>query len=367
MLADYSNFHNTLAKGLRELGCEVAVASDGVAFMECERDIDIRRRPGKIGGVMYMMHLASMLRSKLTGYDIVSFRDPAFIELKPQRIRWFMEKIMKGNKNCFLTYLSMDIPFLDMLEAPDSPLRYSEWFIDGRPNRLRNEDGAQWEGWHGEEMRKLNRYFYDNIKGIVTALYEYHLSAQRIFPAERIAYGGLPIDVDSIRPQVFDRPEKVRIFLGRDNRRKLQKGSDLLETAARRVVERYPGKAEIVIVENRPRKEYMELMRSCHVLLDQIYSYTPATMALEGMASGLTAVTGAEPEFYDFIGEKENFPIVNAPLEPEALERCIGDIVTHPELLRERSVRGREFVEKHHRPVVVAERFLSFWMKNISN
>lgn len=366
LVADYSNFHATLAKGLRRLGCDVTLVSDGSTFMECDHDVDIsRRHSGKLGGLLHAADLYRTFRRHMRGYDVVSFRDPAFLNLKPGRIAWFFKAIADANANCFLSYLTTDVRFLDMLEAPDSPLRYSEWFVDGKPNRLRLEDAAQWHSWHSPAMTRLNDLFYSRMKGAVTALYEYQLSAERIFPKDRTAYGGIPIDVDSIEPQVFDRPKKIRIFLARDYRRKLQKGSDLLEIAARNVVARHPAKAEFIMVENVSRSHYMEIMRSCHIMLDQMYAYTPATMALEGMASGLTAVTGAEPEFYNFIGEKENFPVVNSPIELEPLERCIEDLVCHPEMIGERSRRGRAFVEKHNHMETVARRFLDFWMKHI--
>ena len=367
LMADYSNFHNTLAKGLRNLGCDVTVVSDGSNFMECDRDIDISRKPGKLGGLMFAARLYGPLHSRLKGYDIVSFRNPDFLDLKPQRILWFFKRMLKENKSCFLSAISMDVPFFDMLEAPDSPLAYSEWFIDGKPNRLLLEDREQWESWHAPNMMRLHNYFYNHIDGAVSSLYEYHLSIKRRFPENKIAYGGMPIDVDNIPFKEIDNPEKVRIFLGRDRRRKLQKGSDLLEIAAKNVISKHPGKAELVLIENRPRQEYMEIMQSCHILLDQIYSYTPATMALEGMASGLVAVSGAEPEFYDFIDETENFPIINAPVELDNLQKVIEDVVLHPEMLNERGKRSREFVCKHHNIDKVASNFLNHWLKVLKN
>lgn len=365
LVGDYSNFHATLAKGLRNLGCEVTLVSDGGTFMKCARDIDISRRfAGKAGGLLHASNLMLTTLGKLRGYDIVSFRDPQFLNLRPERIRWFLNRIVNSNKACFQSYLTTDVNFLDMLEAPDSQLRYSEWFIEGRPNRLREKEGWRWEQWHATGMRELTDLFYSKMKGAVTALYEYHLAARRHYPAGRIAYGGIPIDVNAISHKVVDNPARVRMFLARDYRRQLEKGSDLLEQAARNVVARHPDKAEFVLLENVPRRQYLEVMQSCHVLLDQLYSYTPATMALEGMASGLTAVSGAEPEFYEFIGEKENFPIVNAPLELEPLEKCLEEIVLHPRRLHERSLRGREFVKKHNDMDTVAARFLNFWKAN---
>lgn len=366
LIADYSNFHATLAKGLRNLGCDVTLVSDGGTYMQCNRDIDISRRyDGKLGGLLHAASLYKTVKKDMRGFDIVSFRDPAFLSLKPQRIKWFFNIIANSNAHLFLSYLTTDVPFLDMLEAQDSPLAYSEWFVDGTPNRLRVEDAEQWDGWHAPEMKDLNDFFYSRMEGTVTALYEYHLAAERKFPKEKIAYGGIPIDVDSIPFKLIDKPDKIRIFLARDHRRKLQKGSDLLETGARNVVERHPDKAEFIMVENVSREQYMKIMRDCHVMLDQIYSYTPATMALEGMASGLTVISGAEPEFYDFIGEKENFPIINAPIYLEPLEKSIEEVVLHPEKFAERGKRGREFVMKHNHMDTVAARFLNFWNKTI--
>lgn len=365
LLGDYSNFHRTLATGLRHLGCEVTVMSDGSTFMQCERDVDISRQPGKLGGMKLAWRLFAPLHNKMRGYDIVSLRDPNFLELRPQRTNWFFRRLLRENRSVFLTALTTDLPFLDMLEAPDSPLRYSEWFIDGRPNRLRLLDAAQWDGWHLPENIYHHNFIYDNIDGAVSALYEYHLSLQRRLPEGKFAYGGIPVDLE--RFDFIDRPapRKVRLFIGRDRRRKLIKGSDIMEEACRNVVARFPDRAELTVVENVPRKVFFDTMAQCHVVFDQIYSYTPATTALEAMAMGLTAVSGAEPEFYDFIGERQNFPIVNAPFELEPLEREIEKLVLDPASLRERGLRSREFVERHNSVDTVARRFLDFWMQRL--
>lgn len=366
LVADYSNFHATLAKGLRNLGADVTLVSDGGTFMHCERDINLKRpSPGKLGGLWHTADVYFTILRKLKGFDIVSFRDPLFLELKPGKINWLFNRLAAQNPNNFHSYLSTDIPFLDMLEAPDSPLKYSEWFIDGKPNRMRIEESYKWDEWHGQSMRKLHRNFYSKMKGAVTALYEYHKAAEKVYPKDRIAYGGIPVDIESISFSDIDRPKKIRIFLARDYRRKLEKGNDLMEEAARRVVERHPDKAELILLENVPRKQYLEIMQSCHLLLDQMYSYTPATMALEAMASGLTVVSGGEEDYYKFIGETENFPIINSPVHFEGLERSIEHLVLHPSDFAERGRRGRAFVEKHNHMEVVAKRFLDFWTNNL--
>ncbi len=367
LLGDYSNCHRTLATGLRRLGCEVTQASAGSAWMDCERQVDLKRRPGKLGGLrLYARLLAGDLRGLLRGHDVVVIHDPQFVELRPQRL-WPLFRTLKAhNGGVFLTSMSTDIGYLDMVSAPDCPLRYSEWFVGNRPSRMNLANPQKWLDWHEPRLVGYQRRVLDEIDGAVSVLYEYQLGMERALGRDRAAYGGLPIDIRLFEPvELPDRIDRVKLFLGRDRNRKLMKGSDLLEVAARRVIDRHPGKAELIIVENRPYAEFVELLKGAHVVLDQIYSYTPATTALMAMAYGLNVVSGAEPEYYDFIGEQENRPIINAPIDCDALTDTLERIVLHPEEIAARGRRSREFVVKHNDADVVARRFLDFWTSRL--
>ena len=54
LLGEYSNVHATLAEGLRTLGHQVTVASNGDFWKNYPRDINLDRKPGKIGGIRLM-------------------------------------------------------------------------------------------------------------------------------------------------------------------------------------------------------------------------------------------------------------------------------------------------------------------------
>lgn len=367
LLGDYSNCQRTLATGLRRLGCDVTLVSDGSGWQDCQRDIDISRRSGRIGGLELYARLSTSVRRQLRGYDIVSVNDPNFVALRPVLIRKVFDRLRRDNGAVFLNAMSYDVPFLDMLAAKDCPLDYSEWFTAGFPSRLYRTEHEEWRRWHSSPLVGYQNYFYEHIDGAVAVLYEYYLALERTLPAEKIAYGGIPIDLESFNPvEIPEKIDKVRLFLGRDRSRMLVKGSDYLEEAARVVVERYPDRAELVIVENRPFDEFTRLLKGAHVVLDQIYSYTPATTALMAMAYGLNVVSGGEDAYYDFIGEHENRPIINAPIDIEALTATIEDVVMHPGLIVERGRRSREFVEKHNECTLVARRYLDFWISRIN-
>lgn len=363
LLGDHSNCHRTLATGLRRLGCDVTQASSGSLWMNCEREIDLKRNPGKISGArLYWRLKFGDVRRFLRGYDVVAIHDPNFVELRPKRLRPLFDRLKRENGAVFLTSMSTDIGYLDMLEDANSPLRYSEWFVEGRKSRMHNANEAEWKAWHASKLADYQRYVLSNIDGAVSVLYEYHLGMEHAIGKDKVAYGGIPIDVSLFEPvKLPERIEKVKLFLGRDRTRKLVKGTDYLEIAAKTIVDRYPDKAELTIVENRPYAEFVQLLKQAHVVLDQIYSYTPATTALMSMAYGLNVVSGAEPEYYDFIGEYDNRPIINAPIDLDALTRTLEDVVLHPDLIAERGRKSREFVLKHNECEIVARRFLDFW------
>lgn len=362
LLGDYSNCHRTLATGLQQLGCDVTLASDGSKWMNCERHIDISRRPGKIGGMIHCVTMHYLLRGILSGFDIVAVHDPNFTTLRPERLRQLFDKLRLKNGKVFLTAMSTDIAYLDMVSPPDSPLRYSEWFIGDKPSRMNLANPEAWDDWHNPDLMDYQNYFYDHIDGAVSILYEYHLGMVKRLGKERAAYAGIPVDLDRFPfMPMTDISEKIKIFLGRDRTRQLMKGSDYLEQAARIVAARAPSKREFILVENRPFNEFIRLLTDSHLVLDQIYSYTPATTALMAMAYGRNVMSGAEPEYYDFIDEHDNHPIINAPLTLEELVDTIEQTVSHPESFQLRGLRSREFVERHNDAKIVAKRFLDFW------
>lgn len=54
LMGEYSNVHATLADGLRKLGHQVTVLSNGDFWKNYPRDIDLVRKPGKKGGIIYL-------------------------------------------------------------------------------------------------------------------------------------------------------------------------------------------------------------------------------------------------------------------------------------------------------------------------
>lgn len=364
-VGDASNLHNALATALRRMGHEVTVASDGSRWMDTTRDINLCRQPGLAGAVRYLYDVMRAL-PKMRGYDVVHLVFPVFLSLRPEKVKLVFDYLRKHNRSVFLSALGNDH---DVVKAylEGNVLKYSEYMLGHTPTEyMQSEESAEERrnSWFAPTMERYHRYVIDNIDGAVACLYEYYKIYNSIIP-DKLAYGGIPIDTQELKPRyIDDEPEKVRLFLGMKREYKVFKGTGRLLAAAKKVAEQFPHLCTLEVVENVPYGEYVDRMLGSHVILDQLYSYTPATNALIAMAQGLVAVSGAEDEFYDFIGEKDCRPIVNvSPLVEGDIEEKLLWIVNNKHLLPKLSRMSREFVVKHNDSEKVAQRHLDFWNK----
>ena len=362
-VGDASNLHNCLARQLRLMGHDTVVASNGSHWMETARDIDLNRRPGRLGAVRYVLDVLKAL-PQMRGYDIVHLSSQIFLELKPNKVRRVFDYLRHHNGKVVLSALGTDRVYYDAC-LDGKTYRYSDYRVGDKPSPYVGSPeyyAQEQDNWRLPLMKRYSDYLIDHIDGVVACLWEYY-EAYRPLLGDRLAYGGIPIDIDSLSLRPLDHePERVRFFIGIQRDRTVIKGTDRLLASLQRVHDRYPNLCEMEVVENLPYAEYTRRMRASHVLLDQLYSYTPATNALIAMAQGLVAVSGAEPEYYDLIGEPTLHPIVNVtPYNDEDIDRQLESIIHQKSLLPQWSRDSREFVIRNNAAQVVAERHLHFW------
>ncbi len=360
---DASNMHNCLAQQLRKMGHEATVASDGSRWMDTHRDIDLKRRSGKIGALRYLMDIRHAL-PQMTGYDIVEIASPIFLRLKPHRIAKVFDYLKAHNTRMVLSALATDVVYYDACHDGHT-FRYSDYLLGDKPSPYVGSGeyiAQQQDNWKMPFMREHSDHILSGIDGAVACLYEYYVAYKPLL-GDKVAYAGIPIDTESLPYRPLDKaPDKLRLFIGIQRDRHVIKGTDRLLAAMKRVHDRYPGITELEVVENLPYDEYTRRMRDSHVILDQLYSYTPGTNALIAMAQGVVAVSGAEPEFYDLIGETINKPIVNvSPLVEGDIDHKLAWLVENRDQIPQMARASRVFVEKHNAAAIVARRYLDFW------
>ena len=200
--------------------------------------------------------------------------------------------------------------------------------------------------------------------GIIAGLYEYYASYKPYFES-KLKFIPFPIDLSTVTPKTATPHERVRFFIGIQKSRSQYKGTDIMLRALERVVGEYPEKAEMIKVESVPFEKYQNLMNSSDVILDQLYSYTPAMNALVAMAKGLVVVGGGEEENYEILGEKELRPIINVLPNEESVYNELKNLVIHSERIPELSRQSVEYIHKYHDADKVAQQYVNFWLQRI--
>lgn len=359
LLGDYSNVHATLAKGLRQLGHEVTVASDGDGWKNYPRDVDLYRNMnlGKWRTLRYFWHLLKAFR-KFRGYDVVQLINPVFLPLKAERMMPFYKYLRHHNKHVFLGAFGMDHYWVKAgLDC--TTFRYSD-FNMGVEVRESEENDIWISDWLRGAKGELNKRIANNCDGIIAGLYEYYASYLSEFK-DKLKYIPFPIIPQADIKVDKAIPQRIRFFIGIQKSRSEYKGTDIMLRALERVAQELPDRCEIVRVESVPFAEYVKLMHGSDVILDQLYSYTPAMNALEAMARGLIVVGGAEPEHYELTQEPELRPIINVQPNEESVYLALKDLALHPERIPQLKRDSVAYINKHHDYIKVAQRYLEAW------
>lgn len=366
LLGEYSNVHATLAAGLRQLGHMVTVVSNGDFWKNYPRDIDVSRKKGRWGGVQLMLKIASIL-PQLRGYDIVQLINPMFFELKDERILPIYKYLRKHNKKIVLGAFGMDYYWVHE-NITRMPLRYSD-FNNGKTLRKDPEATVYIKDWIDTSKGILNQEIANDCDAIVAGLYEYWATYQPLFPT-KTTFIPFPIKPKETGLNPIDSKEAslsngcktpLKIFIGINKARSAYKGTDIMLRAAQDIATQYSDKVQLTVAESLPFNEYVKAMNEADVILDQLYSYTPAMNALEAMSRGIIVVGGGEPENYDILHEQELRPIVNVEPNYDSVYHQLEHLVLHPEIIPTLKHQSIEYIRRHHDYLKVAEQYLRLY------
>ena len=362
-LGDYSSVHAYLAKELRRRGHKVTLVSNGGRYQSFPTDIFLDRKPGLINSFAYLYRIFSLM-SEFKGYDVVQLINPNFFSLRPGKLSYFFKQLKKENGSVFLSLAGNDHYFVKAC-CEGKMFRFSEFRTGSEKSELVKLDPEKEYGWLGLDMKDYTEELYSNLDGAMSLLPEYHFPVQDIL-GDRLAYTGLPIDLEQLPYEPLEIDGPLKLFIGIRKGMEIQKGTALLLKMARELSAGHKNKCELMEVSDLSLQDYLHAMKESHIVLDQLYSYSPAMNALDAMALGRVAASGAQPEFYDFIGEKELRPVINLnPLRDDIADE-LTSYINDPSPLFKMSRDGRRLVEKHNDVRIVAKKFEDHWTERLN-
>ena len=362
LIGEYSNVHWTLAEGLKALGHEVTVISDGDNWKNYKRDIDLRRMSMSALDTICYLFRAEKVISACRGYDVVQIINPIFLNLKAERMLHFYRKLRRNNRSFFMGAFGMDYYWVKAgLDC--TTFRYSD-FNMGKTIRRSDYNDVCIADWLKGAKGKLNTYIAEDCDGIISGLYEYDASYRPYF-ANKLRFIPFPI-IQEAPTQATKRTDKrIRFFIGIQKMRSEYKGTDIMLRALERIEHDFPNDCQIIRAESVPFEQYGKMMNSSDVLLDQLYSYTPAMNALLAMAKGLVVVGGGEDENYEILSETLLRPIINVEPNEDSVYSQLKYLVQHKEIVPILKQQSREYIKKHHDYKKVAQEYIDFWQERI--
>ena len=359
LLGEYSKVHSNLAEGLKYLGHQVVIASDGDSFKEYDRDIDLTKQiksyPNKRIDIFKNY---KFIVTKIHGFDIVQLINPLFIQDYPHRLNNFAKIIKKFNHKLFLGCFGDDYFWVNACK--NGTFKYSPLSI---PKEQQTEIHFGLADYIlQEDTKKLSLYITENSNGLIAGIYEYYASYQHDYSQKLIHIPFPIISPSNVSPIKINQNEKINILLGKQKERIKWKGADIIESTLRELEAKYKNDISLKIVESVPYKEYIKILGETHILADQLYSYSLSMNPLSAMSLGKVVMGGAEEESYNILNEQTLRPAFNIT-NRESIIKIIEEILQNKKILEEKSIEGISFINKHHNHIEVAQQYLDFWAK----
>lgn len=357
LLGEYSNVHNTLAQGLRALGHEVCVASNGDFWKDYPRDIDLKHEFGLRGQASFFWRLMKAL-PKMRGYDVVQLINPIFVELKAERIAPIYRYLRRHNKKVVMCAFGMDY-YWASVNSTIMPMRYSDFNFgkevrhDAVTDEFRND-------WVGTPKQTLNEMIAHDCDAIVSGLYEYWETYNQI-PTLQPKNHFIPYPIIYSPSQGARGSSPLSIFLGISRQRNIYKGTDIMLRAVEALKQKYPDRIDLQIANGVPFNVYQDMIDNADILIDQLYGYTPAMNALLAMSKGIVVCGGGEPENYDILNETELRPIINVQPTYQSCYDELEHIILNPQLIPMMKQQSVEYIRRHHDHLKVAQQYVKLY------
>ncbi len=358
LFGEFSGLFNCLQEGLRALGHEVTLVSDGNGYKnypsDFRYDAHFLNKCGKFSTPLKYVNLW-LHRTLLTGYDIVYFVDPSFVS---RHVSWnapLYRYIIKHCKKSFLCGSGISAIMVKYwMNTDEKYKKYVLGFIKDSQRKglvpvYPNDQLIRWE----EEL--LN-----TIDGYIPIWYEYAQPFRKyksIMPTIRIP---VPLKQFEYRPNIVK--DKIVFFHGIPTRAEA-KGTAYIKEAFRRMKDKYDDVAEFVCAGGLPFNEYMDLISRTNVILDDANSYSVAMNGLFSMAKGKIVMGGAEPEGNKELQIDGVNPVFN--IKPDVDQICsqIEFIIQHKDRIEEWGANSRRFVEQYHDHIQVAKQYEKIFME----
>lgn len=346
LLGELSGFHQELKPGLERAGVEVVAAHSRLAYPDFPSDVGFYRPPAKMAsGWTRLRDVGSQVwhASELTGFDIVQIVTPKFFDW---RLHGSMLRYLKRNNGALV---AINLACTSDYHRRVAQLRYSPC-ADCKAFDLKSDACI----YDRDDEHAAENLTWDLADRIVSTHFDYDWAMRDTRHSAKLVQIPLAVDTHSHRPAPMP-AGKVRIWYGET--RFGFKGGRFIREA----LDRMAGDSAVEVVQTHrlPFRDYLDLLDTVHVLIDQASFFGPGMSALYGMARGKVVLTGAEPENDLFVGGTS--PAINIEPDADDIYRKLVRLINDPELIRHLGAAATRFVQEYHSSDVIGRRYAAMY------
>ncbi len=348
LLGEYSGLHKNLAIGLRELGHDVQVMSEGDGWKNIISDIKLPT----LGGLSYWNKLKAIFSYykafySLPEYDAVHLISPTIFYM-PYKF-FAMRILFRKQNNVFLSGAGEDKYYYKY--GYEKLFRY--WFY--------SDLGvvSSYKGIRKFWFNIVHNYIEKRIVSFIPVGCEYKITWEEYSKAKIADFIPMALDI-SETPIIEEKDTKIVFFhgLNRDD----VKGTKYIKRALKQLEQEYSQEVEVIIEGGLPLDEYLKVLAKADVVLDQCKSYGYGMNALYAMSLGKIVMSGAEPECIANMPVDE-VPVINITPDATQIYNRLVDIIENKAQINSLKRSSFEYVAKYHNPVLVAQAYIKEFTK----
>ncbi|MFN8229382.1 MAG: hypothetical protein U0V03_00505 [Bacteroidia bacterium] len=347
---ELSGVHFNLSEGLKKLGHDVTIASGGDGWKKFRSDISLNpSKNSKLGRVKYRIELIK----KLTGFDVIQIMGGMITFGYEHLDNYIIKYILKNNKNAIYLAAGCEAQFYNYSNFNKSPVCIHCKLEDSSDNKCPI-------GLHNDYYQFNCETIIKNVNKIFAIGYDYQLPYQNTSNFNGII--NMPINTDKICYKTMPVGQKIKILHGIN--RKGFKGSTLILNALNKLREKYPNDIEVMTPSRLNFNEYLKVLETSDLVVDQGFFYSLGMNALISMAMGKVVLQG-----FKFDGKNEYLnskPSITFDHNEAILIREIETLIADKKKISEIGYNSRVFVEKNHNYISVAEDSIKKWKAEIT-
>lgn len=351
LIGEFSGLQNELKNGLSTLGHNVKLAASSDFFKKYPADIDLGS-----GSNIYTYKLKQLLYPflnlrKMVGYDVVHLVTPYIIP-RLLSLNFYIMKFLKENNNIVTLSGAGTDPFF--VAYSEKTMRYSPIPWDEKVDR-----NGKRHYMRSEAQQKSMRKCVELVDRVIPIMYEYYSTFCAAGYQEKTEMPiPIPINIKKHNISVDFYNKKLVFFHGLN--RPGFKGTFLIESAFRRLREKYPSDVECIIEGKMAFDDYLKILAKTNISVDQVFSYSLAMNALYSMAQGKVVCGGAEIES-GILYQGELPPVFNLEPNENSILQVFEDILEKRSDLESMAYSSRAFVECNHDSLKVAQKYVECW------